>query len=182
MKMNKLFLATAMAFSFVSFAHAADDQGSGKVNFIGSIVDAPCSISGDSDGQTVNLGPVSNTALKDGGESEAVTFNIQLEQCDFTAGKNKVKTTFTGVVSSHAVDKELLAISGDAAGAGIVIKTFDHEELSLGKASRSVELVGENPTLVYQASLRGGVDEDGASVTITPGAFTAVANFELSYE
>lgn len=180
--MNKLFLATAMTVSLVNFAHAADDQGSGKVNFTGSIVDAPCSISSDSDGQTVSLGAVSNTVLKDGGKSEAAAFTIQLEQCDFSAGKNKVKTTFTGVVSAYATNTELLAISGDASGAGIGIKTYNGEQLSLGEASKSVQLVGANPTLSYQAYLQGGLDGDGASVEIVPGPFTAVANFQLAYE
>lgn len=63
MKLNKIMLAAAMAFGATSFAHAAD-QGHGKVNFIGSIIDAPCSIAPESLDQTVDLGQVSNVALK----------------------------------------------------------------------------------------------------------------------
>lgn len=182
MKMNKLFLAGAMTLGLASFAHAADDQGSGEVNFMGSIVDAPCSISSESDGQTVKLDAVSNMVLKNGGKSDAKPFTIQLEQCDFTAGKNKVRTTFTGVVSAYATDKELLAISGQASGAGIGIETFNNERLSLGEQSDAANLVGDNHTLTYRAFLQGGLDANGDSVEIVPGPFTAVANFQLAYE
>ncbi|MBU5899673.1 fimbrial protein, partial [Vibrio cholerae O1] len=80
-----------------SFAQAAD-QGHGKVNFIGSIIDAPCSIAPESIDQTVDLGQVSNVALKNGGSSNPRSFDIKLEQCDTTTLKS-VSTTFTGSAS-----------------------------------------------------------------------------------
>lgn len=182
MKMNKLFLAGAMTLGLASFAHAADDQGSGEVKFVGAIIDAPCSISSDSVSQTVELGQIAQKDLKDGARSKLVPFTIKLEQCDFTAGKNKVRTTFTGVISAYATDKELLAISGQASGAGIGIETFNNERLSLGEQSDAANLVGANHTLSYNAFLQGGLDANGDSVEIVPGPFTAIANFQLAYE
>lgn len=43
MKLNKIMLATVLAFGVSSLANAAD-QGHGKVTFTGSIIDAPCSL------------------------------------------------------------------------------------------------------------------------------------------
>lgn len=63
MKLNKIMLAAVMAFGVSSLAHAAD-QGHGKVTFSGSIIDAPCSIAPESLDQTVELGAISNVALK----------------------------------------------------------------------------------------------------------------------
>ncbi|WP_162873675.1 fimbrial protein, partial [Klebsiella pneumoniae] len=69
------------------------------------IIDAPCSIAPESIDQTVDLGQVSNVALKNGGKSNPRPFEIKLEQCDITTLKT-VKTTFSGVASS--TDKDLL--------------------------------------------------------------------------
>ncbi len=62
MKLNKLMLATAIAFSTASVAHAAPtpNQGSGTVTFSGEIIDAPCSITPDSVDQTVPMGQISS--------------------------------------------------------------------------------------------------------------------------
>ena len=48
MKLNKLMLATVIAFASASVAHAASNQGSGKVTFTGEIIDAPCSVAPES--------------------------------------------------------------------------------------------------------------------------------------
>ncbi|MGP2706387.1 fimbrial protein, partial [Serratia marcescens] len=81
MKLNKIMLTAVLAFGVSSLAHAAD-QGHGKVTFTGSIIDAPCSISPETVDQTVDMGQVSNVALKNGGKSAPRQFDIKLEQCD----------------------------------------------------------------------------------------------------
>ena len=82
--MKKLFLL-ALVSSAMSTSVFAADMGHGKVNFKGSIIDAPCSISPDSIDQTVELGQISNMALVDGGKSSPRSFDIALENCDITA-------------------------------------------------------------------------------------------------
>ncbi|TCM69087.1 type 1 fimbria pilin [Acinetobacter calcoaceticus] len=178
MKISKIMLTAVMAVGVSGLAAA--DQGSGKVTFTGSIVDAPCSIAPESLDQVVPLGAVSNAALNNGGKSLPREFNIQLEQCDFTNGKNKVKTTFTGVVSPLATGNELLAISGSATGAGVAIETYEGEKVELGAATSAATLTGTNPVLQYRAYLQGA--QDSTANPITPGSFTAVANFELAYQ
>ena len=60
MKLNKLMLATVIAFASASVAHAASNQGSGKVTFTGEIIDAPCSVAPESVDQTVPMGQISS--------------------------------------------------------------------------------------------------------------------------
>ena len=80
MKLNKIMLAAVMAFGVSTVANAAvKDQGHGKVTFSGSIIDAPCSIAPESLDQTVELGAISNVALKSGGKSTPRNFQIKLE-------------------------------------------------------------------------------------------------------
>lgn len=173
MKLNKILLATVASLSIVSFAQAAG--GSGVVNFKGSIVDAPCSIAPESLNQTVDLGAVSNVALAQQGKSIPRDFSIKLEQCDFTNGKNKVTTTFTGVSSPE--DTDLLAINGTASGAGIGMTTYNKNVIKLGQATDEFTLTGPSPELQFQAFLQGGK----ANAVIVPGEFTSTVNFELNY-
>ncbi|OJT44273.1 fimbrial protein [Serratia plymuthica] len=175
MKMNKALLAAAVVFGMSSLAHA--DQGHGKVTFTGSIIDAPCSIAPESIDQTVDLGQISNAALKDGGQSTPRNFDIKLESCSFgtPAAKNKVQVTFTGMESNAG--NGLLGITGNAKGASLAITQADGQVITLGQATKEQTLQDGNNTLSFAAYLQG----DGASATITEGDFQAVTDFTLAY-
>lgn len=79
MTLNKLALVLGFGMSVVAGAASAADQGHGTVKFTGSIIDAPCSITPDTENQTVPLGQISTAALKDGGRSNSRDFKIALE-------------------------------------------------------------------------------------------------------
>jgi type 1 fimbria pilin len=177
MNMKKIVVAVAMASGMVmGAAHAAPlDQGHGTVTFTGSIIDSPCSISPDTVDQTVNLGEVSSTALKNGGSSVPVPFQIKLEQCDTTTAKT-VETTFTG--ANSAGNPDLLGITGTAQGASIAITNGAGDVVKLGTATPPQTIQDGNNTLEFSAYLQG----DGASATIVPGSFQSVADFTLSYQ
>lgn len=173
MKLNKIMMAAVLAFGVTSVAQAAD-EGHGKVTFTGSIIDAPCSIHPDSLDQTKELGAISNIALKNGGKSVPRVFKIQLEQCDITT-KNKVRVTFSG--NNSAANNQLLGISGTARGASVAIADASNNLIPLDTATAPQTLAAGNNDLAFTAYLQG----DGASATIVPGNFTAVANFTLAY-
>ncbi|CDG14995.1 fimbrial protein [Serratia marcescens subsp. marcescens Db11] len=179
MKLNKIMLAAVMAFGVSSLAHAAD-QGHGKVTFSGSIIDAPCSISPESLDQTVELGAISNVALKNGGKSTPRNFDIKLENCELTTvapGKNNtVSLTFTGAAS--AVDSKLLGITGTAKGAGIAITDGSGNDIVLGQKTNAQTLQNGANTLSFAAYLQGG----NASTAVVPGEFQSVADFTLAYQ
>nr|WP_181375192.1 fimbrial protein [Pectobacterium carotovorum] len=176
MKMNKAMLAVAVVFGISSLAHAAD-QGHGKVTFTGSIIDAPCSIAPESIDQTVELGQVSNAALKDSGQSTPKSFVIKLENCTFgtPAAKNKVQLIFTGMES--AAGNGLLGITGNAKGASVAITQADGQVIELGKPTKEQTLQDGNNTLSFAAYMQG----DGASAVITEGDFQAVTDFTMAY-
>lgn len=179
MKLNKIMLAAVMAFGVSSLAHAAD-QGHGKVTFSGSIIDAPCSIAPESMDQTVELGAISNVALKNGGKSTPRNFDIKLENCELTTaapGKNNtVSLTFTGAAS--AIDTKLLGITGTAKGAGIAITDGSGNDIVLGQKTNAQTLQNGANTLSFAAYLQGG----NASTTVVPGEFQSVADFTLAYQ
>ncbi len=180
MKLNKIMMAAVLAFGVTSVAHAAD-QGHGTVTFKGAIIDAPCSITPETVDQTVNLGQVSNVALKNGGQSTPKNFQIKLENCDLNEkapGKNNtVAIKFTG--ASSVEDNALLGITGTAKGAGIAITDGSGTLIELGKATKAQTLQNGNNTLSFAAYLQGNKASDAV---ITPGEFQSVADFTLAYQ
>jgi len=182
MKLNKIMLATVLAIGASSIANAAvTNKGSGTVTFTGSIIEAPCSITPETVDQTVNLGQVSNVALKDGGQSTPKNFQIKLENCDLTTadpGKNNsVSITFTGAAS--AADKNLLGITGTAKGASIAITDGSGSVIKLGTPSQAQTLQVGNNTLSFAAYLQGS---KASGAVVVPGEFQSVADFTLAYQ
>ncbi len=180
-KMNNTMLAAVVLLGVSSVAHAAvKDQGHGTVTFTGSIIDAPCSITPETVDQTVDLGQVSNVALKDGGKSTPRNFSIGLENCELITEKegknNTVSLTFTGMES--AANNGLLGITGTAQGASIAITDAAGQVIKLGKPTKAQELQNGNNTLSFAAYLQG----DGASSAVVPGDFQSVADFTLAYQ
>ncbi|MED9274676.1 F7-2 fimbrial protein, partial [Escherichia coli] len=56
MKLIKTVMAGAVAMALVSFSVNAADQGHGKVNFKGTIINAPCGIAPESADQSIDFG------------------------------------------------------------------------------------------------------------------------------
>ncbi|WP_449567267.1 fimbrial protein [Lelliottia nimipressuralis] len=175
MNMKKLVLAVAMSSAMGMGAANAADEGGGTINFTGAIIDSPCSITSDSATQEVDLGKIANVALADGGSSTPVPFHIQLKNCDVSVGKNSVQTTFGGAVD--AGNPELLGITGSAKGAGIAITDGSGTLITLGTPSDAQKLMDGENTLAFSAYLQA----DSESASITPGEFSSVAQFSLSY-
>lgn len=175
MNVSKKILAAAVVMGIFAGAANAADQGSGKVTFHGSIIDAPCSISPDSVDQTVELGQINAKSLENSGRSQPVNFKIDLVDCD-SATASTVTATFSGTPST--ANPDLLAIVGNASGASVGLTNDDGQPLPLGTASAPTTIGGSTVEMLFGAFLQG----NGASATVVPGEFTSVANFTLSYQ
>lgn len=187
MNFSKVALAMGLGMALVSgFANAATSgttppsasgtvggQGHGTVHFKGEIIDAPCSISPETADQTVDLGQVSNSALKDEGTSSPVAFDIKLQNCDITTYKT-VTATWSGTPDQNM--KTAWGISGTASGAAIILRDASEKEILLGQETSPTTLTADNTTIAMSAFLKG----DGQKVV--PGEFTGVADFVLSYQ
>lgn len=181
MKLNKIMLAAAMTLGTISMAHAAADAGSGQINFSGSIIDAPCSIAGESLNQDVSLGAISNVLLKkDTNHSTPVDVKIKLENCEFSKeeGKsnNNVTVTFDGVQSDKNTD--MLRLVGNTSDAGIEFTDTEGKVIKLGTASDKFALKSDS-TLNFKAYVKATT---ASAPNIVPGEFTAVANFKMAYQ
>ncbi|AHG19167.1 hypothetical protein Z042_05720 [Chania multitudinisentens RB-25] len=177
MKLNNIALATILSLGMVSLANA--DAGSGKVNFTGKIIDAPCSIAPESIDQTKSFGQVANVALVNGGKSSVLNFDIKLQGCDLSGTKNKVQVTFGGSSGGATGNTNtLLAITG-ARGASIAMFDGSNQPITLGTATTVQNLLVGANTLSFSAYLQGHAGTTLAD--ITEGDFTSTTNFTLAY-
>lgn len=183
--MYKSLITIALLGGFSATAMAAG-QGSGRINFTGEIIAAPCSITAETKDQTVDLGQISNTALVAGGTSTNKSFDITLSECNFEdAVKNrKANITFSG--NTNASMDNLLAVSGfsDAEigktnNVAIEIQDSKFTKVVLGTALEYPNLQAGDNVLSFNAQVRGS----SASTidTIPLGNFKGLANFAITY-
>ncbi|OXX55557.1 fimbrial protein [Vibrio sp. V12_P9A6T4] len=153
------------------------DQGHGVINFVGAIIDAPCSIAPESVDQSIQMGMISNVLLEKQGETPIRPIHIHLESCSTETAK-QASLKFTGITDDAS--KKNLAILGSAKGAAIsLINLQDGSEIELGTNTKGIELLEGDNVLNFAAKL---VSTLKAGEKATPGQFTATANFAMSYE
>ncbi|PTT54352.1 fimbrial protein [Aeromonas sp. HMWF014] len=161
---------------------AADDLEllGGELNLHGRIIAQPCVISPESADQSVDLGVVDVRALYSAGTGEEVKFFIRLTNCKPGIFR-MAKVTFSGTADPQ-MSGALAFSAGSAKGAGIRLYNAAQTKLDLGTASSGYALGDstENELLFY-ARVEGH-PKAIADKNITPGDYTAVANFIVSYE
>lgn len=174
----------AVGFAATSAVSFAADQGHGTVKFTGTIIDAPCSISPESQNQTVDMGQVANSALAGGKKSAPRPFTIELLGCAIST-KNTVSATFTG---QEASNPDLLQIKGQSVGgASLAIADSNGELIKLGQPSPVAKLSNGNETLKFSAYLQGNMtpaegENPAKGDDIALGAFETEATFALTYQ
>jgi type 1 fimbria pilin len=187
-----LTMAILGTFSMSLIAAKPVNQGHGKVNFIGEIVNSPCSINPESIDQTVDLGQIANVSLKDGGTSSARTFTIQLEDCDFSEQSAStapigagIKLTFTG---SEAAFGNLLGVTGfehseatKGQNVGIQINDANNSQVFMGTPIDLKNSLQEGSnTLLFTSYLRGKAASKLSDIPL--GNFYGVTNFTIDYQ
>ncbi|HBN1914449.1 TPA: type 1 fimbrial protein [Escherichia coli] len=168
--MLKSTLGIAIAFSLCAVAHAAN-QGQGVVNFKGTVIDAPCGIEPDSADQTIDFGQISKSHLGADGISVKKDLKIKLVNCE---PNKSVKVTFSGATIASAANE--LGTAGDT-GTAVVISGQDGKLVSFGTEGSAQSLQEGENTLHYSSWVK-----KATGGTVKEGDFTAVGNFNLSYQ
>ena len=165
--MIKSVIAGAVAMAVVSFGVNAAPQGQGKVTFNGTVVDAPC-------------GQVSKVLLNNGGSSTPKNFDIKLTDCDVTnykkAGKaGTVSLTFSGVQAGT----DMLQTVGTTNTAILVTDPHGKAVKFDGTTATGVSSLVDGDNTIHFTAL---VKKDTSGNDVAEGAFSAVANFNLTYQ
>lgn len=173
MNIVKTVMAGAVAMALVSFGANAANQGQGIVNFKGTVIDAPCGIAPESADQSIDFGQISKSHLNGGGISKAQNLDIKLVNCDVTNVTKGVALTFSGnTVNGTATE---LATAGQT-NTAIVINGYG-SDITFGQATDNIKLTNGDNTLRFQSWVK-----EATGKTAAEGDFTAVANFNLTYE
>ncbi|HBQ4541249.1 TPA: type 1 fimbrial protein [Escherichia coli] len=152
-------------------------QGQGVINFKGTIIDAPCGIAPDSVEQSVDFGQISKAHLEANGTSKKYPLKIKLVNCDATAlsKTGSVKVAFSGTAVKGQI-KELGTASDT--GTSIIISEAGGNLVSFdGTPSIITKLNKGDNTLIYSTWVKKATGGN-----LKEGEFSAVANFNLTYE
>ena len=150
----------------------------GTVNFVGKLIDTPCSVSPNSANLTVPLGSVSTTSMNGGvgKRSTPAKFTIDLLNCSPAAGATAtVSFTGTADASGNRLRVGVGEASGFATGVSIEIADSAGTPINLGVVGRLSAGGGQQP-LRFQASYYS------TAATVTAGTGNAVAQFTVAYQ
>lgn len=177
MEIIKTVMAGAVAMALVSFGANAANQGQGVVNFKGSVINAPCGIAPESADQSIDFGQISKAHLNADGISVKKNLDIKLVNCDVNELTNlgSVKVSFTGPTVNGQVKE--LGTAGDT-GTAVVVSEASGSLVSFdGTAGAATKLQEGDKTLRYSTWVKKATNG-----TLKEGDFTAIANFNLTYE
>ncbi|NTY87917.1 fimbrial protein [Serratia fonticola] len=183
---NILIFAISALVSASAFADApvGADQGSGRIHFTGTVINAPCSVAPGDEDINVNMGQVANKVLESGDKfSQSVNYTIHLQDCNLdeqTVGDvdyptvSKVSVSFGGTADSSVAD--LLANTGSAKGAAIRLIDANGDLLKVGNASKDINLTTGNNELVFAARVEAN------NQPVSTGTIVAQATYALNYK
>lgn len=170
--MKTTVLAASVAVLFASFGALAA-QGSGVVNFKGTVIDAPCGIDSHAADQSIDFGQISKSHLAAGGTSDIKDLDIKLVNCDISSVKKGVQVTFSGGVAGGTAGE--LATAGST-NTAVVINGYG-SNIVYGTPTGDIQLITGGNTLHFTTWAKQATGK-----TVAEGEFTAVANFSLAYE
>ncbi|EBJ8048002.1 fimbrial protein [Salmonella enterica] len=163
--------------AFTAQAASTTTVSGGTIHFMGSVVDAPCSVSANSEHGIVILDQVTLDSMGAKGETsgQAKAFNISLEDCDVTTYKNATVTFHGQANAEQAGVLANTAGSGAATGVGLQLFGPDGNKLSVEQESSSQSLsTGTN-------KIPMSVDYVTTADAPTAGSVESVATFQITY-
>lgn len=165
----KRHVVTAMGLLVICCSHAADN-GYGKVNMYGVVVDAPCSIAPAAENIEVHFGDVSSAALQNGHQSAAVDFHLDLVRCS-TMMKNRVRVTFKGTAFSDG----LFSVGAGNDTVGIELRDRYGQRVINNQPIAWQRINNGDNQLSFSSVLKG------RSAVIGTGSFQAQVLFAVEY-
>lgn len=156
----------------------ANDGGDGHVKFNGTVVDAACVVTSESQDQTVQMGQVRNNELIDiGSWANTTPFQIILEDCETNVQK-MTAVSFSG--NTDANDPQVFKAgfgAGSAKGVGLGIFDFKGELIMPGSEPvRYTNVTGKRTILDYTAKYRK------TESSISAGSANAEVWFHVFYQ
>ena len=177
--MKPISLTKAAVFVALAASAQAALAADGNVNFVGKIVDTPCSISPNSTNLTVPLGTVSKSVL-DGGAGKRSAPSSSRSTCSIAAPLPRAPRCRSRAPRPHPLDQ---IAHRRGRSDGLVRHRRGHRNRGLGRHAHQpgsnsaiYPLVAGNNSLQFQASYISVL------AAVTTGTGNAVAQFTVTYQ
>lgn len=170
-------LALLLAGPFLSVMAKSGDQGHGRVNMQGSIIDTPCAIDVESWDQTIDMTAVPVGRIVRDGYGPEKPFHIRLINCSLPRQKpgavdwSKFQVTFDGASTRD----DLFSVSGEARGVGLRITDSQGGVAVPGEPMPTSGLLTDGMQLDYTLRLMSNRQ------SLRPGAYRTTIRFKLDY-
>lgn len=157
-------------------AFSEPSQGWGKVSMYGEIVDTACAIETESRDQTIDMGVIPVSVLKQFGKAPPKPFHIQLVDCHvdrYSGTQNEWKSfdvTFDGPASG-----EFFTVSGEAKGVQLAMRDDQGIPIIAGKPLPKKELIPGDMTLNYELQLVTN------NQRLQAGSYQTLLRFKIDY-
>ena len=153
------------------------DQGHGRVNMHGLIVDSPCAIAVESRDQTIEMNTVPLGKIIRDGAGSYKSFSIRLVNCVLhsTVPNKPDWTRFQVTFDGPVTDGDLFALNGDARGLGLEIADTAGNRVQPGVPVPAAALQPGTLSLDYNLRLMGNHQK------LRSGAYYTTVRFKLDY-
>jgi type 1 fimbria pilin len=169
-----------MLLAFAFLLHVGGAKAQSDVNFSGTLVQEPCTLSPDSSDITVDFRSVVIPYLYTNEHSPPELFRIRLTDCDTSLGA-RASVQFTGTEDADQPGLLAMGAGSLAQGVAIGIHTLKGEAVPINKPSRQFTLSDGNTT-IYLAAYVQASPLAKQNKNIVAGAFNATATFEMIYD
>lgn len=176
MKIKTIFLTLSPLVAITAAPSAMAAGQTGAINFTGEVVDAACGLAPESVDQTVDFGQISKANLAAGNESTHQEFTLELVNCD-TAGLTDGTVTASFVGAADSTDATELVANGST-GTSIYVSGMGGMVSFDGTPTQAANIQDGSNSLAFTSWVKASSN----GTAVSEGAFTAVANFTLSYQ
>lgn len=176
--MNKTLIALCLALTTTSISAMAEDAGSGKITFKGTINSGACTIAPTDVNKEVQLGNIAAVNLDAAGKKGPLnSFELKLQDCQLDPSASgtpysKVKITFNG--QPDATNASLWSSTGSANNVAVSFLDSTGKTIKPGETLEQT-LKASDTTIILSAQ----AEATGAA---TSGSINSIANYVLSYE
>lgn len=185
-KIGKNMAVLLLGISGVMNSLAANTDGAIDIQFSGTLWAGACDLSAGSELIEVQLLPIGAKYFDLYDRSAEHRFQIGLEECE--VGRT-VQVQFKGVEAKAPGLEGLLRVNGEQSDElGIELVEYANGiprilSLKNGTTESTTQTLTEKVQLLkFGAYLKAASAVRNGSISVTPGAYSAVANFELLYE
>lgn len=145
-----------------------------EVKFRGTLIEAGCQISSESEAQEISFPALSPAWFSQHPRSEPRQFNVLLTNCTPESGTT-VFITFEN--QSDPDFPDLFSVTGEASGIAIALETAGGSPLRNGEKRTLGTITAEEQEFSFNAFIQRLTATD-----ITPGNFTSLVNFLVEYD